>query len=89
MKDFVIGDVVKSVAGWDQGGYFLVVGIKSGLILIADGKTHKVKSPKGKNPKHLIKVIGASLIEDADRIRRGEPFGNERLKKAIGRAIQK
>ena len=89
MDGFKIGDVVQSVAGRDKNGYFLVVGSIDGYILIADGKTHKVKSPKRKNPKHLIKVIGASSIEGADGIQRGEPFGNERLKKAVKRAIQK
>ena len=89
MCDIVIGDVVKAPAGRDKDKFFLVISVSEGFALIVDGKTRKVGNPKRKNVKHLIKAAGASMEKDADIIRRGEPFGNERLKKAIARAIQK
>lgn len=84
-----VGDVVKATAGRDKDKFFLVIDIEGGFALIVDGKTRKVGKPKRKNVKHLIKAAGASMKSDAEKIVRGEPFGNERLKKAIVCAIQK
>ena len=89
MREIVIGDVVKATAGRDKGKFFLVVDLSDGFALIVDGKTRKVGKPKRKNVKHLIKAAVASMEKDAEKIRRGEPFGNEKLKKAISRAVQK
>ncbi len=47
------GIVVKANAGRDNGKYFVVVGAENAHILIADGKTRKLASPKRKNVKHL------------------------------------
>ena len=83
-----IGDVVISTAGRDKGKIFLVIDIYGKFAYIADGKVRKVLNYKKKNIKHLIKAAKASLKGDADKIKRGEPYGNERLNKAIKRAIQ-
>ena len=83
-----MGDVVKATAGRDKDKCFLVIDEKSGYALIADGKTRKIGKPKNKNVKHLIKAAEASLYDEAVKIKRGEPFGNERLNKLITRAIQ-
>ena len=48
----------------------------------------KIGKLKKKNLKHLIKAAGATLYSEALKIKRGESFGNERLKKAIIRATQ-
>ena len=88
MKDIKVGDVVKALSGRDKDNYFLVIDIKDKFAFIADGKTRKINHLKKKNVKHLIKAAAATLCSDAEKIKRGEPFGNERLKKAITRAIQ-
>ena len=88
MDSVEIGDVVKSVAGRDKDKYFLVIDVCDGFAYIADGKIRKIQNKKRKNIKHLIKAAGASLISDAVKIKRGEPFGNEKLYKAINRVIQ-
>ncbi|MBQ9486081.1 MAG: KOW domain-containing RNA-binding protein [Clostridia bacterium] len=83
-----MGDVVMSTAGRDKGKTFLVIDICDGFAYIADGKVRKVLNCKKKNLKHLTKADEASLKGDADKIKRGVPYGNERLNKTIKRAIQ-
>lgn len=87
MVEIKVGDVVKATAGRDKGGFFLVTDVVGKFAYIADGRTRKVSNPKKKNVKHLIKASSVSLESDAERIKRGEPFGNEKLYKAIRRAI--
>lgn len=52
-----VGMVVKSAAGRDSGGWYAVVKEENGFVYIADGKTHKLSSPKKKNPLHLRKTL--------------------------------
>jgi ribosomal protein L14E/L6E/L27E len=47
------GAVVKAIAGRDSKGYFVVTDICGDYVMIADGKSRKLSSPKKKNPKHL------------------------------------
>lgn len=88
MSEIAIGDVVKATAGRDKDRFFLVISVTDGFAYIADGKTRKIGKLKKKNLKHLIKAAGATLYSEALKIKRGESFGNERLKKAIIRATQ-
>lgn len=78
-----VGDIVKSLSGRDENGYFLVVGAENGYVTVADGKTRRINNPKRKNLKHVETVMENALPEIAERINRGEPVGNEALRKAI------
>ena len=62
--DIQKGRIVKASAGRDGGRYFAVVGEKDGFILIADGKTRKLSSPKRKNI--TDKIIGLNDITDKE-----------------------
>ena len=49
-----IGQIVKSRAGRDRGGVFLVYEIvDSEYVLLVDGKLRKIDNPKKKKQKHL------------------------------------
>jgi len=49
-----VGQLVRSKAGRDAGGYFLVVGVKDRqTVAIADGRLRRISRPKLKNVKHL------------------------------------
>ena len=51
------GSVVRSVAGHDKGGLFVVLEpVDRDFVLIADGKTRTVEKPKKKKRKHLRAV---------------------------------
>ena len=49
----MIGKVVRSLAGNDKGSFSVIVKAEENRVFIADGKKHKLSSPKSKNPKHL------------------------------------
>lgn len=48
-----VGTVVKSVAGRDQGRYYMVTKLEGQAVYIADGKLRRLSRPKRKNQKHL------------------------------------
>ena len=77
------GDIVKSLSGRDENGYFLVIKVENGYAIVADGKTRRINNPKRKNLKHLSTVKIKALEGFSERINRGEPVGNEALRKAI------
>ena len=47
------GCVVRSNCGRDKGRFFVVVRIDGGFLFLADGKLHKLSSPKKKNASHV------------------------------------
>lgn len=51
--NIVEGSVVKSTAGRDQGSYYVATAAEDRFVFIADGKRHKLESPKRKNVKHI------------------------------------
>ena len=54
IADDSIGDVVVSLAGHDAGFVLIVVGkFDENNVLVADGKTRKISSPKKKKVKHI------------------------------------
>ena len=48
-----VGSKVRSIAGRDMGGDFIVVGIDGGYVMLADGDARKVDRPKKKKLKHI------------------------------------
>ncbi len=62
--NYTTGDVIRSLAGHDKDLCFIVVDAEGGKLLVADGKTKTVDSPKLKNPRHVEK-IGEINSEDA------------------------
>ena len=89
MESFNIGDIVKSVAGRDEGVFYLVTGVGTRRLSLTDGKVRRPDKPKLKNVKHVIKVESEGLKAFADKINRGEPCSGEKLKKAIERITKK
>lgn len=60
---FKVGDIVQSKSGHDAKKYFVVIAtLNESYILIADGKSRRLESPKQKNVKHV------KLIEEANNI---------------------
>ena len=80
---FSFGDLALSIAGRDKGTVYLVIDVNKQFVYCVDGKIRKIDKPKKKKTKHLKKVLTASLKDIAERIRKGESVGNEKLHKAI------
>lgn len=83
------GDIVKALAGRDNGKYFLVVFTKDDIAYIVDGKRRKVLKPKKKNVKHIKCVESESQKELAQRIHQGQLIGNQKVNRAIMTVQQK
>ena len=75
-------DLVRSLAGRDQGQYFFVLDVQGEYVLLADGKGRKVEAPKRKKCKH-VKPVTAPEGSLAGKIRSGEKITNSELRKAI------
>jgi len=82
MMDIAKSNIVKSVAGRDQGSHFFVLATEGDFLLLADGKRRRVEQPKRKKRKHvqLMDVSGGAVGE---RIRGNEKITNSELRKAI------
>lgn len=50
---YKIGMIVKSKAGRDNNRFYVITDVKDEYVYLADGKLHKLDSPKKKNIKHL------------------------------------
>lgn len=56
------GTIVKSLAGRDKNGLFLVTEADDDYAYIADGRVRRLESPKRKNAKHLAPLNGAADV---------------------------
>jgi len=61
-EEFARGAVVKSRAGRDRGLLLAVVKADGAYVYVCDGKARRGRSPKRKNPRHLVK-LGLRLDE--------------------------
>ncbi len=66
-----VGTVVRSLAGRDKDRYYVAVAVNAARVSVADGKRHRLLSPKLKNPKHIspVGVCGPGCLTDK-KIRR-------------------
>ncbi len=68
-----VGQIVKSTAGHDKGGLFVVAATENGKVLLCDGKERPIERPKKKNPKHIEIVISQTdkgLMESNSKLRK-------------------
>ncbi|HNW04558.1 MAG TPA: KOW domain-containing RNA-binding protein [Oscillospiraceae bacterium] len=62
----MLRQVVRSKAGKDCGGFFVILAEEEGFAYIADGKLRKVEKPKRKNARHLAPTDTALRPEDCE-----------------------
>ena len=69
--DARVGSVAVSMAGHDAGLVVVIIaGVDEKFVLIADGKTRKILSPKKKKMQHLS-ILTRLSEEDAAKLREG------------------
>ena len=75
-------DIVRSDAGRDKGKLFAVLAVEGEYLLLADGKSRKVESPKRKKRRHVLFVAsdGSRLSE---KIRSEGKITNSELRRAL------
>ena len=59
--EIAASNIVRSVAGRDQGKLFIVLAVEGEYLLLADGKSRKVESPKRKKRRHVLFVAAGEL----------------------------
>ena len=91
--DIAASDIVQSAAGRDRGEIFAVLAVEGEYLLLADGKSRKVASPKRKKRRHVRfvapggdrlseKIRGEAGITDSElrrtlAARRGEVYPDQ------------
>ena len=80
--DIATSNIVKSIAGRDAETLFFVLGTEGDFLLLADGKRHKVESPKRKRRKHVA-FVSECDAPVAEKIKNSEKVTNSELRKAI------
>jgi len=80
--DTAIGDIIKATAGREAGKLFFVVGLQEGALLLSDGKSRKLESPKRKKVKHTaMECKGGGRA--GEKLRSNEKITNSELRKAL------
>ena len=80
--DFMISDVVRSLAGRDATDLFYVIGTEGDLLLLCDGKHRTLEKPKRKKRRHVQKVL-RSETRVAAKLVSGDKVLNSELRKDL------
>ena len=80
--DIARSDIVKATAGRDKDKLFFVLETEGEFLLLADGKTRKLESPKRKKQKHTA-FVGHCDYRVAEKIRSGDKITNSELRRAL------
>lgn len=74
--------IVRSNAGRDRGKLFFVLETEGEFLLLADGKSRRVESPKRKKRKHVL-YDGDDGSRVSEKIKSEEKVTNSELRKAL------
>ena len=75
-------NIVRSDAGRDKGKLFYVLRTEGDFLLLADGKSRKVESPKRKKRRHVL-FVAAEENRLSGKIKGEEKITNSELRKAL------
>ena len=74
--------IVRSDAGRDKGKLFAVLAEEGEYLLLADGKSRKVESPKRKKRKHVL-FVAADETRVSQKIISNEKVTNSELRRTL------
>lgn len=80
--DIARSNIVRSNAGRDKGKLFVVLAVEGEYLLLADGKSRKVESPKRKKRRHVL-FVSAEETRLAEKIRSEEKITNSELRRTL------
>ena len=75
-------DIVRSDAGRDGGKLFIVLAVEGEYLLLADGKSRKVESPKRKKRRHVL-YVASEDTRLSDKIKSEEKITNSELRRTL------
>ena len=74
--------IVRSDAGRDKGKLLMVMAVQGEYLLLADGKSRKVESPKRKKRKHVL-FVAADDNRVSQKIISDEKVTNSELRRTL------
>ena len=80
--EIAASNIVRSVAGRDQGKLFIVLAVEGEYLLLADGKSRKLESPKRKKRRHVL-FVAADDSRLSDKIKSEEKITNSELRRTL------
>ncbi len=80
--DIAKSNIVRSSAGRDKGKLFVVLAVEGEYLLLADGKSRKVESPKRKKRRHVL-FVSAEDTRLAEKIKSEEKITNSELRRTL------
>ncbi len=80
--DIARSNIVRSNAGRDKGKLFVVLAVEGEYLLLADGKSRKVESPKRKKRRHVL-FVSADETRLAEKIKSEEKITNSELRRTL------
>ena len=80
--DIAKSNIVRSNAGRDKGKLFVVLAVEGEYLLLADGKSRKVESPKRKKRRHVL-FVSADETRLAEKIKSEEKITNSELRRTL------
>ena len=75
-------NIVRSDAGRDKGKLFVVLAVEGEYLLLADGKTRKVESPKRKKRRHVL-YLASEDTRVSEKIKGEEKITNSELRRTL------
>ena len=75
-------DIVRSDAGRDKGKLFAVLAVEGEYLLLADGKSRKVESPKRKKRRHGL-FVASDESRLSEKIKSEEKITNSELRRTL------
>ena len=82
LPEFMIADVVISMAGRDTGSLYYVIQADETYLSLVDGKGRSLEKPKRKKRKHAKKVL-RSETRVAEKLRAGDKVLNSELRRDL------
>lgn len=75
-------NIVRSDAGRDKGKLFVVLAVEGEYLLLADGKSRKVETPKRKKRRHVL-FVADDVTRLAEKIKSQEKITNSELRRTL------
>ena len=80
--EIAASNIVRSDAGRDKGKLFIVLATEGEYLLLADGKSRKVESPKRKKRRH-VQFFAAEETRVSEKIKSKEKITNSELRRTL------
>ena len=75
-------NIIRSDAGRDKGKLLVVLSVEGEYLLLADGKSRKVESPKRKKRRHVL-FVAAEETRVSEKIKNNEKVTNSELRRTL------